>query len=660
VKKLLFLLAAVCFFGKSLFAQDVDLQKIVVTPYRYAEELSKIPSSTSVVSQKEIENANNENVVDALRQVPGVSVHDFYGNGVKACVDIRGFGELAPMNVLVLIDGRRVNEIDLSAVSWDQIPLNQVEKIEILRGGAGSVLYGDNAANGVINIITKRGSGKPQLEFETEVGSYNRNRQVLSVSGSKNDFSYWVTGSHDNSKGYRKNSYYKAKDFATRFSYEFDPNLYLSFSNSFHSSAFGLPGALKDSQLKTRNRTDTVFPNDHVHDKDYNFSLNAEKKFGKFGNFDMGFSFRDREVYSHLGSFNPVYKSRIKMLGITPKYILDKNVFSFANKLITGLDFYCSDYSLGNYNDSETIQSTSEITKTSLGYYFQDELSVLKNLIAAGGYRWEQAKYEFNFRDLSGFGFTPDIDQNLKPTEWAYNGGLSYKYQPNSRFFFNINHSFRFPAVDEYFSVFATPPINTSLRPQDILSYEAGIKHNFKDRLECDLSLFRMNVENELFFNPLTFANENYLKTRHEGVELAFNSGIFKYAEVFGSYTFTKAFFRGGVYDRKKIPMVAPHRGSLGFRFSLPKNWKLNLQMHYTGKRYFINDQANRFSPANGYFTADMNISCKYKELEAIFGINNLFDKQYSEFVVYSIMYAEKAYYPSPRRNFYLKLKYTF
>lgn len=348
------------------------------------------------------------------------------------------------------------------------------------------------------------------------------------------------------------------------------------------------------------------------------------------------------------------------MLGITPKYILEKNIFSFANKLITGLDFYRSDYSLDNFNDFETIQSTSDITKTSIGYYFQDEFSVLENLIAAGGYRRENAKYQFNFKDLSGFGFTPDIDQDLKPIEWAYNGGLSYRYKPDSRLFFNVNHSFRFPAVDEYFSVFATPPVNTSLRPQDILSYEAGIKHNFTDKLECDLTLFRMDIKNELFFNPLTFANENYPKTRHEGVEFAFNSGFFKHIGVFGSYTFTNAFFRGGGFDKKKIPMVAPHKGSMGFRFFLSDSWKLNVQMNYTDKRFFINDQANNFSPANGYFTTDTNIFYKYKDLEATLGVNNLFDKQYSEFVVYSIIYGQKAYYPSPRRNFYLKLKITF
>ena len=94
----------------------------------------------------------------------GVVVRDFYGTGKTASVDIRGFGETAPLNVLVLVDGRRVNEIDLSGTDWTQIPIDQIERIEIVRG-AGSVLYGDNAVGGVINIITK----KPDKPFSARV-----------------------------------------------------------------------------------------------------------------------------------------------------------------------------------------------------------------------------------------------------------------------------------------------------------------------------------------------------------------------------------------------------------------------------------------------------------------------------------------------------------
>ncbi len=156
-------------FPSFSLAQDkeVTLEKVVVTATRDVEEIRKIPASVTVVTKEEIEQSNAQNVVDLLRNEVGIEVRDNYGNGKSASVDIRGFGETGLLNTLVLVDGRRVNQIDLSGVDWTQIPLDQVERIEIIRG-SGSVLYGDNAAGGVINIITKR----PEKPFsaKAEVG----------------------------------------------------------------------------------------------------------------------------------------------------------------------------------------------------------------------------------------------------------------------------------------------------------------------------------------------------------------------------------------------------------------------------------------------------------------------------------------------------------
>jgi len=143
-------------FPVTSFAQEkeVTLEKVVVTATRDAEEIRKIPANVTVITKKQIEESYAETVVGLLRDQVGVVVKDIYGNGKSATVDIRGFGETAPPNTLVLVDGRRVNQIDLSGVDWTQIPLHQIERIEVVRG-SGSVLYGDNAVGGVINIITK-------------------------------------------------------------------------------------------------------------------------------------------------------------------------------------------------------------------------------------------------------------------------------------------------------------------------------------------------------------------------------------------------------------------------------------------------------------------------------------------------------------------------
>ena len=660
MQKVKFLVAAaVLLFGGICFAEDVDLDKIVVTPYRYSEEITKTASSITVIDSQEIQDSNAQVVSDVLRPIAGLAVRDFYGNGTKASVDIRGFGELGANNCLVLVDGRRINEIDLSGVDWTQIPLDQVQKIEVVRGGSGGVLYGDNAVSGVVNIITKTGHGKPHLVFETQAGSYAMNKQVLGLSGSLKKFSYLVNASHDNSNGYRKNSYYKGQDFGSKLGYEVSPDINLRFSNSYHASSFGLPGAIRDSQFKFVSRTDTLYPDDHAHESDYYFDFGADKKFDDWGTLDSDVSFRSRQVYSHLGSYNPVYKTNIDTFGFTPKYILPKIILNHDNKVITGVDYYESKYKSDNYNDNEALQNLSKINKVSLGYYMQDELAILRDLILLGGFRYEYAKYSFRYHDNNGW--TPDInDQKVKNNKKAFNGGLIYKYSPDSNVFVNYNQNFRFPATDEYFSAFATPPINTNLKPQTAKNLEVGVKHKFSDFLSCDLTLFRMNVKNELIYNPLTYANENYDKTRHQGIEFGANSKVLKNLTLFGSYTFNKSTFIGDPFDNDTLPMVPRHKASLGFKLAVLSNLMLNMQGDYVSSRYFINDQANNLSPANGYFTADLNIAYDYKGFTATFGVNNITNKHYSEYVAYSTAYGEKGYYPSPLRNFYLKLKYQF
>ena len=106
--------------------KEVTLEKVVVTATRDMEEIRKIPANVTVISKKEIEESNAQTVIDVLKDEVSVVGRDLYGTGKSASVDIRGFGETGPLNTLVLVDGRRVNEIDLSGVDWSLIPLDQV------------------------------------------------------------------------------------------------------------------------------------------------------------------------------------------------------------------------------------------------------------------------------------------------------------------------------------------------------------------------------------------------------------------------------------------------------------------------------------------------------------------------------------------------------
>ena len=198
---------------------SVMLGEVVVTATRLTEELSNVPANVTVVTAEQIAQSPAQNIPELLRRVSGVLVNDISGNGRTYTVDLRGFGETASLNTLVLVDGRRINQADLSGVDWTLIPKDRVERIEIVRGGRGSVLYGDNATGGVINIITKKGTPKLKGTANALAGSYQTFQGGGAMSGTVRDLSINVNGNYRSSDGYRDNSDTLAKDAGAKMEY---------------------------------------------------------------------------------------------------------------------------------------------------------------------------------------------------------------------------------------------------------------------------------------------------------------------------------------------------------------------------------------------------------------------------------------------------------
>jgi iron complex outermembrane receptor protein len=247
----LFALAAVVSLPCLAYSQEgtkpkepiVTMDEVVVTGTRSEEKSERIPANVTVISQKEIATSNAKNVPDLLRSQEGIVVRDLLGNGKTAQVDLRGFGESAPSNTLVLLDGRRVNEIDLSGVDWTQIPIAQIQRIEILRG-AGTVLYGDNAPGGVINIITKTPSDKWTASAGSTLGSYGYNNEVFSISGGYGKVAASLFGNYQATEGYRENNEFRAKNLGGKIVVDPSDWLSLDLSGNYHSDNSGLPGPL--------------------------------------------------------------------------------------------------------------------------------------------------------------------------------------------------------------------------------------------------------------------------------------------------------------------------------------------------------------------------------------------------------------------------------
>ena len=237
-------------------ASPATLPEVVVTGTRIEQQVRKIPANVSVITPADIQNTNAKTAADLLRGEEGIVVRDPLGNGNTAAVDLRGFGETATQNALVLVDGRRANEVDLSAVDWAQIPIEQIERIEIVRG-SGTVLYGDNATAGVINIITKSPSQKFSASGGVTLGSYNRGKVDAYASGGYKRTAVSLYGSLEETDGYRENNDYHSGDLGGKLIFDATDRLTLNLSGSYHKDRFGLAGNPNPSRGGRRPQTES-------------------------------------------------------------------------------------------------------------------------------------------------------------------------------------------------------------------------------------------------------------------------------------------------------------------------------------------------------------------------------------------------------------------
>lgn len=163
-------------------------EEVVVTPDRVKESVWRTASSVSVVTSAQINKWASLGLANALRGVPSLDLYESGGPGSQTSVFLRG---ATPGQTLVLIDGIRVGDASSTDGSMDlgMLAATDIDRIEVLRGPQ-SALYGSDAMGGVINIITRKGEGKPRGSVLLEGGAYGTGHTRVTVSGSEDRFSY--------------------------------------------------------------------------------------------------------------------------------------------------------------------------------------------------------------------------------------------------------------------------------------------------------------------------------------------------------------------------------------------------------------------------------------------------------------------------------------
>lgn len=683
MKKVLFfvLLFSLVVFSPA-YAEDkksgeavVTMDEVVVTATRDAQETRKTSADVTVIHAEEINNSGATTVVEVLEKLESIQFRTFSGNSTQAYIDIRGIGGDNPYGkTLVMLDGRRLNRTDMASINWMQIPVNTIERIEIVRG-PGSVLYGDAAIGGVINIISKKGKGKPVFNVSILGGSYGLNDERVGVTGATDKWTYSVTAENNFSSGYRERSKYSAQGGGLDVGYSANDLLNLSLGVSFNKVDYQLPGYLTKEQMKTYPRQyqnappelySIAAPDDDNSDKYTNVNLGIKSFWGAWGQLETNFLYGKKDMQTNMASwyFNKYSDTFVDTYGITPKYILNKEIFGFPNKVVVGVDYYNEPYKKDFYSDRERTAkfSTANLVRESRGYYIRDEFSLLKNLILSGGYRYEQTSISYKSMDM----------KNTYNAE-AYEAGLTWLWGKQSKVFAKYMTVYRIPFLEEVasFNGFGGNPFNTNLEKEKGTSMEAGTEFYPLENFKIKLTLFRIDMEDEIQWvstAPQTGENRNIARTRHDGAEVSLSYLWKKYALLYGSLAYHKATYEDGVNNKKELWLVPNRIATAGLEIYLPYNLMLRPEVRYVGDCFLSQDYANSAEKLDSYTLIDFYVSYKLSfgksNMTAFFGAENIGDVNYASFGSYNAESygpgTPNTYYPMPGRTFKGGLSFEF
>jgi iron complex outermembrane receptor protein len=668
VMKKLILFLLLSFVATLAFAEDINLDALIIQASRSEQTLANINKPVDIITRDDIDLSPAKSLPELLGSKPGVYGTQ-YGGIKNSQVDIGGFGETSITNVLVLVDGRRTNQIDLSGQDWAQIDLNSVDHIEIIRG-SGTVLYGDNATGGVINIVTKKGhkNAKPSVTLSGEYGSYQSSKEGFDLNGGLEKLDYQLNYNHEQTTGYRANNNYWANNFGSHFNLNATDNFSVDFSQGYHIDRYQLPGALFISNIDQFGRRGVrpSLNSDHGTTSDSFFEVTPKL------NVDMGLS---QAEFSLLGSarkrsnnFYTGTSSIFEAMSLTdtyefqPKAVITSPINDrLSNKLTAGLDsFYAK-----NQRRSGTLGTPEDlvfISKNTNGVYALDEISLDEKWILNTGARGDWTRYIFDQKTVIA-GKT-----KRSATNEGYEGGLGYKYNPTSKVYVNYSHSYRLPAVDEFyqnlfdFGFGVGGGLNADLTYQTGNEYQWGIKdQTFKD-VNMGLNFFFAQYKNEIYLDPNTFTNTNYgARTRHYGLTPEISASLFNHKiEPFANFTWQDSFFKGGIYGGKDIPFVAHDLIHTGVTYRPIAPLSTTLSMDYTGARFAISDPENSQNKIKRYTTVDWNMNYKWKNMDYWLSVRNIFDEKYYVYGVYSSFSGAIGYYPAPTRNVSAGVKVKF
>lgn len=673
--------------GRSFAQQYINIEPVLLTVDRFEEQAIRLSPGIEIITSEQLENASHQSLPELLSSHSGLSlVNNFFGNGTQsAAIDVRGYGAVGDENTLVLLNGVRIKNNDLSSVNWSSIPLDSIDRIEIVKG-SGGVLYGAGATAGYINVITKRQQPNERTaKVRTDLGSFGTRSVDLSGTTAGDNAGIWVFGQRYNSDNYRENNEERRSVAKLDYQWYGDQNI-ITFTTGADRLDLRTPGDLLINPdggvpIRTVDRQSTDSEQDFLTLDGNNAILSMTQDIGRWTIIEE-VSFRDSDSSLFSAGSQEFSNIKTKVWQLSPRVRYNaKNTLS-GGEFVFGLDYFKWDRTHRRATTPSAISTQpfgiAKLDQTNLALYGRGTVGLTNQFKAILGFRHEQQDGEAtDFVDPSAstpFGTTNNAadskEQRLKNN--AYDLGIVYSLANGIYIEASTSRAFRVANSDEVFiaafngNTFEIDRTFDFLEPQVSYTHEVGVSLASKTTF-ISATLFQTDTRDEIRLDPVAFVNTNYSVTQRRGLELQ-TTWRDEYWVVRGSLSYIQPKFSNGERNGvsladKDIPLVPRNKIGVSADLDLGDNYNIGAKLNYTSDQFMTNDEINAFGrKIPSYSILDFNLSKNIGPWAFAFKVNNVLNKEYFTFAVNSTAAGNDAFnfYPLPERSLFFTADYAF
>ena len=660
--------AAAAAAQRPLPTDTFGLEPVVVTAERARTPLVASVAAVSTITADELRRFAAVTVADALRQVPGFALVNFDGLGGDPQVMVRGFyGAGEAEYVVVLIDGRPVNQLQSGVVAWDALPLDRVQAIEVVRG-ASSALYGDAAIGGIINIITRSGS-REHLDLQAAGGQYGTWRGDAHVRLG----SLALSGGASTTDGARAHSQRSMIRLSGALPLVQRDDATVRLTVRSHRRAYDEPGPLLESLMREqRLGSDPLFRFDNTRDDTHALSLDGVHTFGNRVAMSGTFAgeLRGAEIVRTLAlapGFGDTKQRELQTTrALANAQLQIADVAVRGDRLVAGADVTAGTLESRYYRvltgpraayqhasgERGELDASGSGSRAAAGVFADYSVQPVDPLRFSLGARLDHIRDRFEAGD----------DNATAATHTALSPKLGANLQllQGTNVYASVGRSFKAPTLDQLydqrsfpipFPPFSVTTSNTGLEPSFGTHYEAGLLHAHRVRAAhtaLSLAAYQMDMQDELDFNVQKLRYENIGRSRHRGIEAGLQMRIAA-ASGFVNYTMQAPTARSGDNSGNYLKNIPRHVVNAGAS-SPPLFGTIRAAASLTHARGAYIDDANT-RKLEAYTRMDAQLSCTLGGFVLFAEVRNLFDAEYSTVAFFDPAgTGEVYYYPAAGR----------